>query len=63
MKIELSDIKSTSICTSLGLIMDLCRDNCIVQLDAIIGLSKMSSVPTKRLRDYESNGRNRCKQL
>ena len=61
--IELSDIKSTSTCISLGLtIRELCCDNCKTQLDAQIGMSKKSSVRTKRYRDYEESGRNRCQQ-
>ena len=60
-KIELSSIKSTSTCISLGLtIRGICCDNCRIQLDAKIGISKKSSVPAKRFRDYEKSGRNRC---
>jgi len=47
--IELSDIKSTSSCISLGFMMirELCCDNCKTQLDAQIGMSKKSSVRKK----------------
>ena len=62
-KIALSDIKSTSTCISLGInVRTLCCDNCVTQLDSEIGMSKKSSVPTKRFRDYEESGRNRCQQ-
>ena len=63
LKIALSDIKSTSTCITLGLnVRALCCDNCVRQLEAGVGMSKKSSVPTKRFRDYEESGRNRCQQ-
>jgi len=62
-KIALSDIKSTSTCITLGLnVRALCCDNCVRQLEAGVGMSKKSSVPTKRFRDYEESGRRRCQQ-
>ena len=62
-KILLSDIKSTSTCISLGIqARILVCDNCRTKLDSDIGMSKKSSVPTKRFRDYEVSGRNRCQQ-